>query len=47
MEASQALLDKHKEDLEKLGVKLREETLEVDYYGGGEDALYRVYEVSE
>jgi hypothetical protein len=44
-ESSQALLQKHKEDLENLGVKLIEEALVPDYYDEGEDALYQVYQI--
>lgn len=44
-ENSQAFMEKHKEDLEKLGVKLVEEALVADYYDDGEDALYQLYEV--
>lgn len=44
-EDSQRLLDRHRRDLEEMGVKLIEEALVADYYDEGEDALYQVYEV--
>ncbi|MFA6322969.1 MAG: GNAT family N-acetyltransferase [Candidatus Buchananbacteria bacterium] len=44
-ETSQAFMDRHKEDLESLGVKLIEEALVPDYYDEGEDALYQIYEI--
>jgi len=44
---SQRFMEKHKEDLEKLGVKLLEEAIENDYYDEGDDALYQLYEVRE
>jgi ribosomal protein S18 acetylase RimI-like enzyme/type III secretion system FlhB-like substrate exporter len=44
-ETSQTLFEKHKEDLEKMGVSLVESVLVPDYYDEGEDALYCVYEV--
>ena len=43
--ASQALFEKHKEDLERMGVTLLESALVPDYYDNGEDSLYCVYEV--
>lgn len=45
-ESSQGLLDKHKEELEKMGVKIVEEAFISDHYDEGEDALYRVCEVA-
>jgi ribosomal protein S18 acetylase RimI-like enzyme len=44
-EGSRALLQRHKEELENMGVRLIEEALVPDYYDEGEDALYQVYEV--
>ena len=44
---SQRLFEKHKEDMEKMDVKLVESALVMDYYDDGEDALYCVYEVKE
>ncbi len=44
-ETSQNFMARHKEDLERLGVKLIEEALVADYYEEGEDSLYQVYEV--
>ncbi|MCK6462610.1 MAG: GNAT family N-acetyltransferase [Candidatus Pacebacteria bacterium] len=44
-EDSQRLLERHRQDLEEIGVKLIEEALVADYYDEGEDALYQVYEV--
>ncbi|MBI5222763.1 MAG: GNAT family N-acetyltransferase [Candidatus Magasanikbacteria bacterium] len=44
-ETSQGLFEKHKEDLEKMGVTIVESVLVPDYYDEGEDALYCVYEV--
>jgi ribosomal protein S18 acetylase RimI-like enzyme len=44
-ETSQALFEKHKEDLERMGVSLIESVLVPDYYEEGVDALYCVYEV--
>lgn len=46
-ESSQRLMEKHKEDLERLGLKLVDEALVPDYYDEGEDALYQVYEIGE
>jgi len=43
--SSQGLMEKHKEDLERLGLTLVDEALVSDYYSDGEDALYQVYEV--
>jgi ribosomal protein S18 acetylase RimI-like enzyme len=44
-ESSQRLMEKHKEGLERLGLKLIDEALVLDYYDEGEDALYQVYEI--
>ncbi|KKQ56415.1 MAG: hypothetical protein US74_C0015G0005 [Parcubacteria group bacterium GW2011_GWA2_38_13] len=44
---SQRFMERHKEDLERLGVQLLEEAVENDYYGEGDDALYQLYEVRE
>ena len=44
-EASQRLLEKHKDDLIIMGVQVIEEAFVSDYYEG-EDAVYKVYEVS-
>ncbi|MCX6737011.1 MAG: GNAT family N-acetyltransferase [Candidatus Parcubacteria bacterium] len=42
---SQGLLQKHKEDLEEMGVRLTEEALEPNYYDTNEDALYQIYQI--
>ena len=44
---SQRLFEKHREDMEKMDVKLVDSALVPDYYDDGEDALYQVYEVKE
>ena len=38
-------MERHRADLEQMGVKLIEEALTPDYYDEGEDALYQVYEI--
>ena len=43
---SLALLDRQREQLAGRGVALLEDVLVPDYYDEGEDAVYRVYEVS-
>ncbi len=43
---SQSFMEKHKDKLNALGVKLIEEALVADYFDEGEDALYQVYEVN-
>ncbi len=43
---SQAMLDKHANDLKALGVELTEEAFVPDYYDEGDDALYRIYKIS-
>lgn len=45
-ENSQRFMERHRNDLEQMGVKLLEEALVADYYNEGEDALYRVYKIS-
>lgn len=45
-EDGRKLMEKHKNDLENLGVKLIEEALVPDYYNEGEDALYQVYQIN-
>ena len=44
-ENSQKFMERHRNELEQIGVKLIEEVLVADYYDEGEDALYKVYEV--
>ena len=44
-ENSQRFMERHRADLEQMGVKLIEEALTPDYYDEGEDALYQVYEI--
>lgn len=44
-ENSQRFMERHRQDIEWMDVKLIEEALVVDYYDEGEDALYQVYEV--
>ncbi|KKW11387.1 MAG: hypothetical protein UY50_C0014G0006 [Parcubacteria group bacterium GW2011_GWA2_49_9] len=44
--SSLAMLDTRREALERMGVQSIEEALVPDYYDEGEDAVYRVYEVS-
>ncbi|MEK7634285.1 MAG: GNAT family N-acetyltransferase, partial [Patescibacteria group bacterium] len=44
-EESQRLLERHREELEQMGVKLIEEALVLDYYDNDEDALYKVYQI--
>ncbi len=43
---SLALLDRQRQQLTNMGVVLLEDVLVPDYYDEGEDAVYRVYEVS-
>ncbi|MFA6096889.1 MAG: GNAT family N-acetyltransferase [Candidatus Paceibacterota bacterium] len=43
-ESSKRLLDKHKEDLEALGLRRIDEVLVPGYYSKNENALYRIYE---
>lgn len=43
-ESSKRLLDKHKEDLEALGLRRVDEVLVPEYYSKNENALYRIYE---
>ncbi len=44
---SQRLMERHRQELEQMGVTLKQEALEENYYDNGQDALYRVYEVAE
>jgi len=44
-ESSKRLMDKHKEDLEILGLKLIHEAIGPEYYSKNEDALYRIYKI--
>lgn len=44
-DSSQGLMEKHREDLKRLGLKLVKESLFPDYYSDGDDSLYQVYEV--
>ncbi|MEK7157867.1 MAG: GNAT family N-acetyltransferase, partial [Patescibacteria group bacterium] len=44
-ENSQRFMERHRQELEQIGVRLIEEALVADYYDEGEDALYQVYEV--
>ena len=44
-EGAHQLFQKHKDDLEEMGVELLEETLEPDYHGEGEDSVYQMYRV--
>lgn len=44
-DSSRQLMEKHKEDLERLGLALVDEALIPDYYSDGDDSLYQVYEV--
>lgn len=44
-DSSQRLMEKHKEDLDNLGLVLIDEVLVPDYYSDGDDSLYQVYEV--
>lgn len=46
-ESSQRLIEKHKEDLKTLGLRLVDEALVPDYYNEGEDALYQIYEITD
>lgn len=43
-ECSKRLMDKHREDLEALGLRRIDEALVPEYYSKNENALYRIYE---
>lgn len=45
-ENSQRFMERHRAELEQMGVKLIEEALTPNYYDEGEDALYQVYQIS-
>ncbi|MFH1657269.1 MAG: GNAT family N-acetyltransferase [bacterium] len=45
-EGSQRFIESRQTELEQMGVKLIEEALCPNYYDEGEDALYKVYEIS-
>lgn len=46
-ENSQRFMERHRAELEQMGVKLIEEALTPNYYDEDEDALYQVYQISE
>lgn len=43
---SLAMLDGHRDELARMGVVQIEDVLVPNYYDEGEDAVYRVYEIS-
>ena len=45
-EGSQKLLEKHHDDLVRLGLEVLEEAVVPDYYDDGVDALYKVYRIN-
>ncbi|MEK7538531.1 MAG: GNAT family N-acetyltransferase, partial [Patescibacteria group bacterium] len=45
-ENSQRFMEKHRDDMDQMGVKMIEEALVPDYYDEGVDALYSVYQIA-